>query len=103
MLPVDLITQVMKNTRKRHVHYLKTVEPYFSAVKSGEKTFEVRRFDRDFQVGDLLRLVEYNPQRKSYGEHIIKKITYMLTDKPYVPEGYVILGISDYQEEFPFQ
>lgn len=38
-------------------HILKTVEPYFSAVASGEKTFEVRRNDRAFQKGDILVLL----------------------------------------------
>jgi hypothetical protein len=77
------------------IHQLKTVEPYFSAVKSGVKTFEVRRFDRDFQIGDILDLTFYNPQTKELGERVFKRVTYMLTVKPFVRKGYVILGIVD--------
>lgn len=39
-------------------HILKTVEPYFSLVASGDKTFEVRRNDRAFQKGDVLTLLD---------------------------------------------
>jgi Domain of unknown function (DUF3850) len=85
------------------VHQLKTIEPYFSAVKSGDKTFEVRRFDRDFKVGDFLMLTFYDPKTNQLGESIIKRITYMLTDQPYVPEGYVILAIVDDEIVIPFE
>lgn len=39
-------------------HELKTRTPWFNRVASGEKRAEIRKHDRDFQVGDLLRLVE---------------------------------------------
>lgn len=77
------------------VHQLKTVDPYFSAVKSGDKPFEVRKFDRDYQVNDFLFLTHYDPIEDKLGEVVTKRITYMLTDKPYVPEGYVVLGMKD--------
>lgn len=38
-------------------HILKTVEPYFDAVASGRKLFEVRKNDRFFQAGDIATLV----------------------------------------------
>jgi len=42
------------------VHELKVVPPYFDALVSGAKTFEVRRNDRGYQRGDLLRLREWH-------------------------------------------
>lgn len=39
-------------------HELKTRTPWFNRVASGEKRAEIRKHDRDFQVGDLLRLIE---------------------------------------------
>ena len=39
-------------------HYLKTEAEYFQAVKIGLKKFEIRKNDRDFQVGDVLFLQE---------------------------------------------
>ena len=39
-------------------HELKTWRPYFEAVASGSKTFEVRKNDRFFQRGDFVTLLE---------------------------------------------
>lgn len=44
------------------VHKLKTVQPFFDAVWSGEKTFEVRKNDRNFNIGDRLMLIEVVPE-----------------------------------------
>lgn len=41
-------------------HDLKTRTPWFDRVAAGEKRAEIRRHDRDFQVGDMLRLIEVN-------------------------------------------
>ncbi len=43
------------------VHVLKTWRSYFEAVVEGRKRFELRQNDRDFGVGDVLRLVEWIP------------------------------------------
>jgi len=39
------------------VHTLKCWAPYFDAIADGLKTFEMRRNDRDYRVGDTLELV----------------------------------------------
>ena len=43
------------------VHELKVVPPYFDALVSGAKTFEVRKNDRAYQRGDVLKLREWHP------------------------------------------
>ncbi|GAA1992635.1 hypothetical protein GCM10009718_32930 [Isoptericola halotolerans] len=45
------------------IHELKIRETWFDRVAAGEKRAEVRKHDRDFQVGDALRLVRVG----SYG------------------------------------
>ena len=77
------------------IHELKTLPEYFEAVINGEKTFEVRKFDRPFHKGDLLALNEYDPKRKCYtGRSCLVYIDYLLTDTEYVRKDYVILGIK---------
>ena len=46
------------------IHQLKTWPEYWDAVFSGAKTFEARKDDRGFQVGDTLELVRWNPETK---------------------------------------
>jgi hypothetical protein len=48
------------------VHNLKTWPEPFNAVCNGQKTHEVRKNDRDFKVGDILHLYEWNPETKEY-------------------------------------
>lgn len=76
-------------------HELKTIPKYFNAVREGRKTFEVRKDDRNFKVGDTLKLIKYEDGICS--DRCTVKITYILgrknDEKMYVPEGYVILGI----------
>jgi len=42
----------------RKHHYLKTETEYYQAVERYEKRFELRKNDRDFQVGDMVYLEE---------------------------------------------
>lgn len=75
-------------------HNLKTWPEYYQAVCKGEKTFEIRKNDRDFKVGDTLILKEYNPEKQCYtGDNIRVEVTYILDKKPFVPDGYVCMGI----------
>ena len=41
------------------LHFLKTREPFFDAVKAGHKPFQVRKDDRGFQRGDTVVLQRY--------------------------------------------
>ncbi|BDU37170.1 DUF3850 domain-containing protein [Vibrio nigripulchritudo] len=42
-------------TKPTH-HEIKIESPFFHAVLSGDKTFEIRKNDRDYKVGDTLVL-----------------------------------------------
>lgn len=76
-----------------NIHELKIFPKYFDAVVSGDKTFEVRRNDRDFNVGDILNLMEFDGSSYS-GNNVLVKITYILNDRTYCKDDYVILGIK---------
>lgn len=60
-------------------HKLKTWPEFFDAVKSGEKTFEVRKNDRHFQVGDWLCLMKFDPDKNIFlGDTVTLKVLYIL-------------------------
>ena len=48
------------------IHELKLDTEYFDDVKSGLKTFEIRKNDRDFKVGDVLALSLYSSYYREY-------------------------------------
>ena len=77
------------------LHNLKTWPEYFQAIVDGSKTFEIRKNDRDFKVNDLLCLKEYAPERGEYtNAWFWVKVTYILDKQPFVPEGYMCMGIK---------
>lgn len=74
-------------------HDLKILPKYFAAVKSGKKTFEVRKKDRDYRVGDYLDLIEYNEALGCItGDGIRVQVVYIMDEPAYCKDGYVILG-----------
>lgn len=73
-------------------HELKTWPEYFVEVFNGNKTFEIRKDDRGFEVGDILVLLEWSPKTESYtGAHCSRRITYITGYGQ--PDGQVVLGM----------
>ncbi len=84
-------------------HFLNTVEPDFTEIAYGNKNFEVRKNDRDYQKGDYVELRSFDPiTEECTGEAIIKRISYILKDPEYVKEGFVILGLVEPPDLFNF-
>jgi hypothetical protein len=87
-----------KSTREeKMIHDLKTWPVYFAAIDDGSKPFEVRMNDRNFQVGDTLRLREYSLGSKVYtGREISRIVTYVLPAErfPGIAPGYCVLGLK---------
>lgn len=86
-------------------HSLKISPAYFDAMKNGLKTFEIRKTDRDYKIGDTLTLSEWKPgtyEAGSYtGRHVNVAITYILSHDDFpdgIKEGYAILGIVKVNE-----
>lgn len=85
--------------RKPKHHDIKILPQYFCKVRglrcgAGEKNFELRKDDRDYQVGDTVTLHEWEPEKGYTGEQISVVISYVLRDcSEYgLMEGYCILG-----------
>lgn len=85
-------------------HELKTDALVFDAVKRGEKTFEIRKDDRDFVVGDVLILrktVHSGEEMKQgaplyyEGEPLRQRVSYILRGPCYgLAAGWVIMSIE---------
>lgn len=83
-----------------HIHDLKVHASVWHALESGIKTWEFRKNDRDFRIGDLLFLRLYNPETKEYAEpramyRLIRQVTYILYGPQFgIPEGYCVMSIK---------
>lgn len=64
-------------------HRVKSWPRFFEATLAGVKTHDVRRLgDRDYQVGDTLRLMEFDPKEERYtGRELCVRITYITSAK----------------------
>lgn len=77
------------------IHELKINPKYFDDVKSGRKRFEIRKDDRDYKVGDLIILKEYENGHYTGREIKCLTIRYILRDAAEygLMDGYCILGL----------
>lgn len=75
-------------------HRLKTKTEYYNQVKTGYKAFELRKNDRDFQIGDYLFLEEYS-NGKYIGSTPLKfEVIYVLNGPLYgLKKGYCIMQL----------
>ena len=87
------------------LHELKIKHEYLIEVDRGRKTFELRKNDRDYQVGDLIHFIDIKDEEKvfntwgvepSIDKDALYKITYVLKDVPEygLDKDYCILGIK---------
>lgn len=74
-------------------HDLKTLPPYFEDVLNEKKCFELRINDRDYQVGDIFLLREYENEAYT-GRWYAGVISYVLKNcKEFgLQDGYCIIG-----------
>ena len=86
------------------LHELKILHGYLIDVSIGKKTFELRKNDRDYQVGDLIRFIDIreddstakNQIEPNIDENTLYRITYVLKDveKYGLDRDYCILAIK---------
>jgi hypothetical protein len=85
---------MMSERMSRKTHVLKCWPPYFDSVKSGLKTFEVRKDDRGFRQNDELLLKEFLPSTGMYsGAECLAMIDGVWEGLPGVEPGYVVMAI----------
>jgi len=85
-----------KKGKNRMKHELKTLPIYWDMVNSGAKTFEVRKNDRDFKVGDILHLYR-SVDADFYGAEFMElAVTYVLHGGQFgIEPGYVVMGLGE--------
>jgi ASC-1-like (ASCH) protein len=74
-------------------HDLKIHPEYYKAVVTGKKTFEIRKNDRDYHVGDKLFLNEFDPIKEEYTGRRTRVIVTYLTNYAQI-DNYVVMGFE---------
>jgi len=80
-------------------HELKILPEFYARVCTGEKAFEIRKNDRDYQVGDILVLKEWRPGDGfiDYSVALRCEVTYLTAFEQ--KDGYVVMGIKLLQDK----
>ena len=86
--------KTLPSEKEKKVHSVKIGTEFFEDVKNNVKTFELRKNDRNYKVGGILELHEYEAGEET-GRTCRKLITYMLKEFTGLQDGYCILGIKD--------
>ena len=111
LMDIEPDSEVLVTLKRENRHLLKILPKYFEPVQSNDKTFEVRKDDRDYKVGDILILREWSPEEGYTGRYCTRRITYILGretgEEYYCKEGYVTIGMhqkfSNYLEQVCIQ
>lgn len=79
----------------RTVHDLKTWPKHWAEIAAGRKRFEARRNDRNFAVGDVLYLREFDPiEGEHTGRVITVEVTHLLPGGGFgIEPGHVVMSI----------
>ena len=75
-------------------HKLKTLPKFFRVIEDGQKTFEIRKNNRNFTVGDTVILQEFSTSKGYTGRQLLVTITYVTNYQQ--KAGYVVFGFVGY-------
>ena len=95
------------------MHRLKSWPEFFQPIATGERKFDLRRFDRSFKVGDSIEFLEWQPDSDGGGDYTGHACRCLITSmlrgvgtggiEPLkgLAGGYVILGLGKAYERQP--
>ena len=89
-------TDEIERDRPPKTHELKCIHPLWRDVLDGVKTFELRKNDRDYQIGDVLVLNEFIRDAiggRYTGASVRVRVVYTLTAGEWLAPGMIALGI----------
>lgn len=78
---------------KTPIHELKILPEYYQAVIDGLQIFEIRYNDRNYRVGDVLVLKEWDGENGMYTGRECKKQVMYITNYAQ-QDGYVVMAFS---------
>ena len=83
-------------------HKLKIKECYWHEVWKGTKTFEIRKNDRNYKVGDVIHFIKVDdngkelPSKETYNDYVI---TYVFQGGEYgLDKDYCVFSIKELKE-----
>lgn len=89
---------MIERTATQQIHELKIWPSYYGAVASGEKTFEFRFNDRNYQRGDIIEMKCFDPENREFHPSlppIRKQIGFILPVKSDLSDQWVILSLLE--------
>lgn len=83
------------------VHDLKCWPEPYDGLRWGRKTWELRKDDRGYAVGDILVLREWLQTEQEYtGSAVARRVTYLMRGPAFgLPDGYVIMSVEPLEIE----
>lgn len=75
------------------IHALKIRHEYFEDVIAARKSYEIRKDDRPFAIGDFLALNEITDDGQYTGRCCMMRIVYITREAEFTKQGYAVLGI----------
>lgn len=93
-IPQNNLNKAVEKEIKQVVHELKTASMFYLDVANKFKRFELRKNDRNYKVGDILKLMEYKDGEYT-GRELITEVIYILDDYTGIVEGFCILGLGE--------
>ena len=84
------------------IHELKILPEYYDAIRCGDKRFEIRKNDRNYHSGDILRLKEWDGEKYTGEElDVLVRYIYYGIDEYGLAEGYCIMSIDTMMHNIP--
>lgn len=87
---MDIFIKTKK--QKPVYHELKISQFWYEQKKIGVKPWEIRLYDRKFEVGDVLILKEIDENNEYTGRSIYQTVESVYELKEYIRDGFVILS-----------
>lgn len=90
----------MEEVKTTTVHVIRAWPIFFKDLENSTKTFEFRKDDRDYEVGNILEIHEYDDYTEHYSGKVLSfEIIHLLRNgKTFglrdFPAGYVIMSIK---------